>query len=483
MSLRVRFAPSPTGFLHVGGARTALYNWLLARREGGVFVLRIEDTDRERSSDEVTRAILEGMRWLGLDWDEGPFFQGEGVERHRADVRRLLDAGRAYRDFTDPAEIARLRETDPDAVIRFPRQAADAVGVEEAERRAAAGEAHAIRFRVPEGETTWDDAVHGETRFPNDSIEDLVILRSDGSPTYNLAVVSDDAHMRIDLVLRGDDHISNTPKQILLHRALGNAEPRFAHVPMILGTDGKRLSKRHGATAVGEYERMGILPDAMVNFLALLGWSPGTDEEVMTRRELVERFSLERVLRKSSVFDPKKLEWLNGRHISRLPAGELLAMVRPHLGDLLPVVETRLREDEARVLSLLDLLKVRARSVAEIALRARPFLVEEIEYDPAAVKKHWMKDPEATAERLEALRDALFPVPWEEGPLEEALRALAEARGEGAGKLIHPLRVALVGDAVSPGIFEVLVVMGRERALARMEEARRRVAEGGTHEA
>ncbi len=471
MSIRVRFAPSPTGFLHVGGARTALFNWLLARQEGGVFVLRIEDTDRERSTDDMVEAILEGLGWLGLNWNEGPFFQSEGVERHRAHARQLLAAGKAYRDFTPPEELTRLRKEDPDRVVRYPRERADAMGEEEAEERAGAGEPHAIRFQVPEGETVWEDAVHGETRFRNGDIEDLVILRTDGSPTYNLAVVSDDAEQEIDLVVRGDDHLSNTPKQILLHRALGHRVPRFAHVPMILGPDGKRLSKRHGATAVGDYAGEGVLPEAMVNFLALLGWSPGTDEEVMTRAELVERFSLDRVLKKSAVFDRQKLEWLNGRHLSRLEGAELAGMILDRLGDLEARARERLQADPAWFARVMDLLKVRARSLDDLARQMRPYLAEEIVYDPGAVKKHWMKDPEAAAAHLEALRERLAPVTWEEEPLEGALRELAAERGVGAGKLIHPLRLALVGEAVSPGIFEVLVAVGRERSLSRMAAA------------
>jgi len=478
MSLRVRFAPSPTGYLHVGGARTALYNWLLARQSGGTFVLRIEDTDRERSAPEMVRAILDGMTWLGLDWDEGPVFQAEGVERHRADALRLLDEGRAYRDFTPPEALARLRTEDPDRVIGYPREQAEAMNGDEVERRVAAGEPHAIRFRVPAGETTWDDRVHGVTRFPNASIEDLVLLRADGTPTYNLAVVSDDAAMRIDLVIRGDDHISNTPKQILLHEALGNTVPQFAHVPMILGPDGKRLSKRHGATAVGDYADFGILPDAMVNFLALLGWSPGTDQEVMSRSELLEHFSLDRVLRKSAVFDPRKLEWLNGQHLARVPSSELAQMVIGALDGSFPEAHRAAREMEpGRLARLVELLVARARVVDDLVQQARPFLEERISYSPDAVAKHWARDPEAAAGHLAALAARLGGLAWSEAALEEGLRALAEERGVGAGKLIHPLRLALVGDAVSPGIFEVLVAMGRERSLERIREGERRVRE------
>jgi glutamyl-tRNA synthetase len=475
MSLRVRFAPSPTGYLHVGGARTALFNWFLARREGGVFLLRIEDTDRERSSEAHTQAILDGMRWLGMDWDEGPVFQREGLERHRADALRLLAEGKAYRDFTQPEELQALRETDPDRVVRFPREAAEALGTEAAEARAAAGEPHAIRFLVPPGETGWEDRVHGTMRFANTEIEDLVILRSDGTPTYNLAVVSDDAEGRINLVIRGDDHLSNTPKQILLHEALGNPVPAFAHVPMILGADGKRLSKRHGATAVGDYRLEGILPGAMVNFLALLGWNPGTEEEVFDAEELCQRFSLDRVQRKSAVFDPQKLAWLNGRHLAATPASSLVPEVLRFLEGVPAHEEARLAAAGGAWLErLVDLLRVRARSVGEIAQGVRIYLADEVEVDPRAEARHWRKDPELARGHLQALRAALQGAgSWSEEALETVVRGVAEARGVGAGKVIHPLRVALTGQEASPGIFEVLEVLGRDRSLARINAALR----------
>ena len=325
--MRLRFAPSPTGYLHVGGARTALFNWLLARRNGGAFLLRIEDTDRNRSRPEHVEAILGGLRWLGIDWDEEPVFQADGLERHRADALLLLERGSAYRDFTPQEEFERARDAavaaGSGAVTRLSRELAARVPAVEAERRAAAGEPFAVRFRVPGGNTSWRDMVHGEKRFANGEIEDFVILRGDGTPTYNHAVVSDDAHMKVSHVIRGDDHISNTPKQILLYEALGHEVPTFGHLPMILGPDGKRLSKRHGAQAVNSYEEEGVLPEAMVNFLALLGWSPGTDEELMSRDQLVARFAMDRVLKKGSVFDSAKLYWMNGKYMGRLTPGNL----------------------------------------------------------------------------------------------------------------------------------------------------------------
>jgi len=447
MTVRVRFAPSPTGFLHVGGARTALFNWLFARQEDGVFLLRIEDTDPERSTEEHVQAILDGMSWLGLDWDGNPHYQSDGFDRHRLQAHELLERGLAYRDYSEPGEEPRT-EGSPD-------------------------EPHALRFRVPDGRTAWDDLIHGEMRFDNTEIEDLVILRRDGTPTYNFAVVSDDAEMEITHVIRGDDHLSNTPKQILLYEALGRPVPAFGHVPMILGPDGKRLSKRHGATAVEAYAEDGILPEAMVNFLALLGWSPGDDQEVLTVDELRAGFSLDRVLKKSAVFDHEKLEWLNGQHLARTPAERLEEPVRERLlvGEGKPLQSAL--EDEGRewLLGLIDLLKVRHRTVKEVAEKIRVYLIDPVPLDPDAVAKRWGKDPDRAATYLEAVWRRFSTVEWDPDSLESAMRELSEDLDVGWGKLIHPLRVALVGESASPGIFQTLVYVGRDRALGRMERA------------
>ncbi len=478
---RLRFAPSPTGYLHVGGARTALFNWLLARKTGGTFLLRIEDTDKARSTDESTRAIFEGLRWLGLDWDEEVVFQGANLERHRADAERLLAEGHAYRCFCTPAELDERRAAAQAAkeAFKYDRRC-DRLDQAEVERRVAAGTPFVIRFRVPEGETAWDDLVHERIAFPNKDIEDFVILRSDGTPIYNHAVVSDDIAMRVTLVMRGDDHISNTPKQILLYRALGAPLPRFAHLPMIHGTDGKKLSKRHGATAVGDYQHLGILPQAMVNFLALLGWSPGGEfEEVMTLDELVQAFSEEKLLRKASVFDPKKLEWMNGQHLSRIPLEELEPRVTPLLVQAGLATAEDLAARREWYLKLLDLLRVRSRLVDDIVTQAAPYFRDEITYDDAAVAKQW-KDSAATRTLLAATRaelEGLAPTQWEPVAMEEALRALAERLGVGGGKLFQPLRVALTGLAVSPGIFDVMVALGRARTLARIAQAERTLAD------
>ncbi|MEJ2542212.1 MAG: glutamate--tRNA ligase [Gemmatimonadota bacterium] len=481
MTMRLRFPPSPTGYLHVGGARTALFNWLLARQSGGTLVLRVEDTDRARSSDEHTRAILDGMRWLGLDWDEGPFFQSQGVERHRAQARRLLVEGKAYRDFMDPAELRALAEArgvgHPSVIAR---EKAREMGEAEAARRAEAGEAHALRLRVPEGSTGWDDLVHGAMRFQNEDIDDLVILRADGSPIYNLAVVSDDAEQGITHVIRGDDHLSNTPKQILLYEALGLPGPVFGHVPMILGPDGKRLSKRHGATAVEDYARQGFLPEAMVNFLALLGWNPGDEREVMSRDELVDAFSMDRVQKKSAVFDTDKLEWLNGQYLASTPTAVVGELLRPHL-EARGMDVAAWDPDGSRYPELVRLLKTRARTLVEMADQALPFVQEGLEgYEESAVARHWRKDPDVVSHRLRALHGVLEATDWDEASLEEAIRGLAEREGVGAGKIIHPLRLAVTGRGSSPGIFEVLVLLGREKTLERLENAWEHMAQEGS---
>jgi len=468
---RLRFAPSPTGYLHVGGARTALFNWLYVRRYGGQFLLRIEDTDRARSTEESTRAIFEGLRWLGLDWDEEVTYQGGNIERHQRDALRLLDSGHAYRDFTPPEEIDRLRAAAEarGESFRFDRRTAE-MSPDELQRRLDKGDPFAIRFLVPEGKTAWDDLVHGTIEFPNKDVDDFVILRSDGSPVYNFAVVSDDVAARITLVMRGDDHISNTPKQIMLYRALGAELPGFAHLPMIHGMDGKKLSKRHGATAVGDYQHEGILPAAMNNFLALLGWSPGGDREVMSMLEMVDLFSTDGLLRKAAVFDPKKLEWMNGQHLSLTPAAELEPLVTPLVvrESLVSAEDLSARRDWW--LNLLDLLRVRARTTHDIVRQAASYFSDKVDYDDEAVTKHW-KDRAGAAKILAAIRDRLASTTWDTASMEDALRKLAEELQLSSGKVFQPLRVALVGQLASPGIFDVLLVLGQEKSLARLDAA------------
>lgn len=469
---RVRFAPSPTGYLHVGGARTALFNWLFARHEGGAFVLRIEDTDKNRSKSELTDTIIDGLEWLGLDWDEGPHHQADFVQQHRANAQQLLDAGHAYRCFCTPEELEERRSqaTAAGGGYMYDRRCR-ALTEDEVEGRINSGQASSVRFRVPPGETIWDDLVHGRTRFVNDDIEDFVILRSDSTPTYHLAVVSDDIEMGITHVIRGADHTSNTPKQILLYSALGTQAPAFGHVPLIMGPDGKRLSKRHGAMAVGEYRSDGYLPHAMVNFLALLGWSPGGDLELMDVPELVERFSLKGINKKSAIFDHQKLDWLNGQYLTRASAKQISDWVAPFVRELDIVDASLLEEREDWWMDVLELVKVRARTLHDVAWQAAPFFAGEVDVEPEAAAKHWT-DPEGVGARLARLRERLTGAdPWAEDALEQQLRGLAAELDIGAGQLIHPLRVALTGRAVSPGIFEVMCLMGRELVLSRIDEA------------
>ena len=469
---RLRFAPSPTGYLHVGGARTALFNWLFVKHYGGQFLLRVEDTDRARSTEASTRAIFEGLEWLGLQWDEDVIYQGANLARHQADARLLLDRGAAYRCFCTPDEIeSRRREAEAKGeAFKYDRRC-DRLSADEVARRVADRMPFVVRFRVPDGETSWDDVVHGVITFPNKDIEDFVVLRSDGTPIYNMAVVSDDIAMRITLVMRGDDHISNTPKQIMLYEALDAPLPRFAHLPMIHGLDGKKLSKRHGATAVGDYRHLGILPQAMLNFLALLGWSPGNDIEVMTVPQMIELFSTDGLSKKAAIFDPKKLEWMNGQHLSLLASEALVPLVADALIDAGLVARERIENQREWLIALIDLLKVRSRTIDDIVRQAIPYMTDRVSYDPDAVAKQW-KDRIATAELLSSVRNTLASVnAWEPQQMEDALRTHAEQRGIGAGKLFQPLRVALTGLTVSAGIFDVLALLGRDRSLARIDDA------------
>jgi len=466
----VRFAPSPTGYLHIGGARTALFNYLLARHNGGRFLLRIEDTDRERSTEPAVRAILEGLAWLGLEHDGEIVFQSRGFDRHRADASRLLASGAAYRCFCSQEEIeARRAEKN---LYLYDRKC-EVLDPSESARRAAAGETFAVRFRVPAGETMFEDMVHGPLRFDNKEIEDFVILRSDGTPTYQLAVVSDDIEMGITHILRGDDHVSNTPKQILLYRALGKTVPMFGHVPLILGPDKKRLSKRHGATSLTEYRDMGFLAPSLFNFLALLGWSPGDDREILSRRELVELFSVGSIGKKSAVFDQAKLEWMNGQYLSAMDPEAIRPLVEADF-KAAGLMSAQPEEKELDYLKrVLALVRERCRFVRDFLPQARCYFPVALEYDPEVVKKRWSAE---TGAQLKALGDALAAVPqWKAAELEAELRAVAEKLQISAGKLIHPLRLALTGAGVSPGIFEVLELLGRELALARITQALERL--------
>jgi len=484
MSPRVRFAPSPTGFLHVGGARTALFNWLFARRHGGTFVLRIEDTDVERSSDEMVTGILDGLTWLGLDWDEGPdkggphapYFQSGRLDRYRAAAERLVGEGHAYYCYCAPERLKAERDAAEARgdVWTYDRACRD-LSDEEIARREGERQPRAVRFRVPEGQTRFTDLVRGEIVFDHANLEDFVVLRSDGHPTYHLSVVVDDLDMEITHVVRGDDHISNTPKQVLLYGASGRPAPAFAHVPLILGPDKKRLSKRHGATSVTEYQKMGYLPEAMVNFLALLGWSPGDDREVMTRDELTAAFSLEGISGGNAVFNPEKLDWFNHQHLLRLTDDELLDRLEPGLKDAGLWRDGFRGEARAWFFQVIDQLRPRAKKLGEFVEQSRPFFGDVDGYDPDAVAKR-LREP-GLAAHVEALRAAYAGCAWDETTLETTLRQVAESRGVKAGALIHASRIAVTGRMVSPGLFEMLALLGRDTVMARLDRLTRFLGE------
>ncbi len=495
-TVRVRFAPSPTGYLHLGGARTALFNWLFARKRGGVFILRIEDTDIRRSSDEMVQGIIDGMHWLGLDPDEGPFFQSSFLDQHRAAARRLVEEGKAYYDFTpkeqtdDRTVRARIvdRARSQAGIRKEPNPYRDLL-LEEAIRRVDAGEPAAIRLKIPEqGVSRFDDLVYGPQERGHSDIEDLVLIRSDRHPLYNLSVVVDDIEMRITHVIRGQDHLTNTHKQVLIYEALGAPVPQFAHLPLIMAPGREKLSKRkHGeVVSVTTYRDRGFLKEALVNYLALLGWSPGSDQEMMSRGELIEKFSLEAVNKASAIFnfnekdprdwtDPKAL-WMNGEYLRAMPLDELVPLVGEQLKrfDLWrEEYDSNEREWLARTV---DLLRARYRTTQDFATLGRPYFSDQFEYEPDAVKKN-LKDERlkyllpGLADRLAALGD------FTHDATESALRSYSEEQGVKAGLLINASRTALTGQSVGPGMFDIMVALGRARSVERLRRAAVLVAE------
>jgi glutamyl-tRNA synthetase len=466
--VRVRFAPSPTGYLHVGGARTALFDWLFARKHNGVFILRIEDTDVERSSEEMTRGILDAMTWLGLKWDEGPYLQSAGFEQHRDAVQNLLRSGNAYYCFCSPELLdskrkeAAARKTD----FKYDRTCLK-LAPDEVKRRLESGERAAVRFKVPDGAVTFNDAVVGEVTVSSEMIEDFVLLRSNGQPTYHVSVVVDDIAMRITHVIRGADHISNTPKQILLYRALGAPIPKFAHIPLILGPDKTRLSKRHGATSVMAYQEQGILPEAMRNFLALLGWSPGNDQEMFDDDELIRAFSLEGISRANAVFNPDKLAWFNSQYIAKLPFEKLIRYLKPEYMKAGLWRDSLEKEESEWFRFLIDVYRPRAKVLQDFPKLSRMFLIDHVEYDQAAVEK-FLKD-DTVRGYLKSLSDRLAALPeFTHESLEAAVRTLAEELGIKPAILMNASRVALTGQAVAPGLFDVMMLLGRDKTVTRL---------------
>ncbi len=461
-SVRVRFAPSPTGYLHIGGVRTALFNWLFARHHGGIFILRIEDTDRSRSTEEAIHVIVEGMRWLGLNWDEGPYRQTDRLDMYRQHADRLLKEGKAYWCDCSPEQLEarRAEALSKGQTPKYDGRCRD--------RELPPSPNRALRFRAPQtGQTVVEDLVKGTVIFDNAELDDLIMVRADGFPTYNFCVVVDDADMKITHVLRGDDHLNNTPRQMHLYHAFGYTTPKFAHLSMILGPDKTRLSKRHGATSVLAYREMGYLPEALVNYLSRLSWSSG-DQEIFSLQELVEKFSLEAVGKSAAVFNPDKLLWLNAHYIHTGDLDRLIALLRPFLVLEGLITEGR-RFDEAWLKKIVLALKERSRTLVEMAQSAAYFFKEEIELDPKA-KEKFLKPP--VRPLFEKLIERLEPLPsFDPKAIEKIFQELIAAAGIKLGDLAQPVRVALTGRTVSPGIYEVMELLGKERTIARLKKA------------
>jgi len=466
-TVRVRFAPSPTGFLHIGGVRTALFNWLFARHNGGTFILRLEDTDLERSTDEAIGWILDGMTWLGLDWDEGPFRQTERFDIYQEHIEKLLSDGKAYPCYCTPDELEQRRN---EAMSKGLDAKYDGRC-----RKLSSGERtgdHTIRFKTPRaGDIIVDDLIRGTVTFEESQMDDLIIKRSDGTPTYNLTVVVDDALMEVTHVIRGEDHLSNTPRQIQIYEALGFEPPAFGHLPMILGPDRSRLSKRHGAVSVTAYRDEGFLPQAMINYLARLGWSHG-DQEIFTREEMVEKFSLEKVNKSAAIFDTEKLLWLNAHHLKSLPAGEIAELLVPHLRERLGP-EQALPIDDPRWKAWLEkaiiTLQERSRTLREMAEMAAFYFTDEGDYEEGVAEKFLTPGAAPLLEKVAGLLAEAEDFTHE--ALHESIKAFLDGEGLKLKALGQPLRIALTKRKASPGIFEVMEILGKEEVLNRIQKA------------
>ena len=485
LRVRVRYAPSPTGMLHVGGVRTALFNWLFARKNGGTFVLRIEDTDLARSTEASVDQLKRSLRWIGLAWDEGPeaggphppYRQTERFDLYRQAARRLLKSEAAYYDFATPEELVELRERAR-AQKRQPIYAGGEyreMDPEEAKRRIEAGEPYTVRFKTPrEGQTVVQDMIRGPVTFENSNLEDFVLMKSTDTPTYNFAAAFDDAEMEISHVIRGDDHLSNTPRQILIHEALGNTLPAFAHVPMVLGPDKKKLSKRHGAAHVEEFAAQGYLPEALFNYLALLGAGYAADEEIFSPAELAERFRIDRVSGNPAIFDEKKLTSINAVYLRRHAPEELAAVAAPMLAESGAASPAELERDLPRLIEIMALLRERLNRITEIPDAVGYFFGGKLDYDEGEFEKQFGK--EFVRETFPEVVQCLKALPeWTEEAIEEAVRSLASEKGKGARHLIHPLRFAVTGRTVSAGLFETMHLLGRDRCLLRAEDAAQKI--------
>lgn len=474
--IRVRFAPSPTGYLHLGGARTALYNWLFARGNGGRFILRIEDTDIKRSEETYTQQILADMRWLGLEWDEGPereglygpYFQSERKANYNRLCDSLLASGKAYHCFCSPEELeARRKEAEKTKATYGYDGRCKNLDPNEVKKRLADGESAAIRFKVPtDGYTGFKDLIHKKVSVKNAELDDFIIIRSDGTPTYNFTVVADDLDMKISHVIRGDDHISNTPKQILIYQGLGESPPVYAHIPMILGPDGQRLSKRHGATAISAYREMGFLPEAMVNYLALLGWAFDDKQTLFTMDELIEKFSLKSVSKRAAIFDNQKLIWMNGVYLRDLGLDRLVDLCKP-------LLQKKFGEnfaDDGQLRKVLSVVQVRMKNLIDVVDLTSYFWQDEISYTPEAVEK-LTKEPEVI-HIMSSLQERFSMLKFfTHNELEKACGELVSELGIKFGIVAHPLRAAVTGRTASPGIFETLLLLGKDKVLKRIENA------------
>ncbi|NIM20660.1 MAG: glutamate--tRNA ligase [Candidatus Latescibacteria bacterium] len=501
--VRVRFAPSPTGYLHIGGARTALYNWLYARKTGGVFILRIEDTDVTRSTKESYEAILDALNWLGLDWDEGPekggqygpYLQSARQVLYHTEAQKLLESGDAYRCFCTQKELEEMREeaAEKGEPTRYDGRCRN-LPTDEAQRRLAMNVPHVVRIRIPEGETHFRDIIRGQVRFQNTELDDFVLIKSDGRPTYNFAVVVDDARMAITHVIRGDDHLSNMPKQVILYKALGYSLPKFAHLPMILGSDRSRLSKRHGASSVQEFRRMGYMSDSLVNYLALLGWSLDGVTEFFTRKSLIEKFSLKRVSKNPAAFDIGKLDFINGEHFKRLDSMEKVSIVFEKLEEekLIPPDfrvkewgsadaarspdakkenrEAYFKEERPRLAFILKVMGHRLKNLKDVRSKLCYFYKDDYRKVEEAYKEH-LANPEIGPHLLQMADMIEHLEPFERSKIEGAVRNLADDLEVSAGTLIHASRVALTGDSVSPDIFSVMHLLGRAKCIERLRQA------------
>ena len=466
--VRVRFAPSPTGYLHIGGARTALFNYLFAHNQHGQFLIRIEDTDVSRSQHEMTEAIFNGLRWLGLNWDEEPVYQSNRIQRYREVCQDLLKRNKAYYCFCTPEELEERRQFARREKIeyRYNRKCLK-LSQNVVQENLKKGVPRTVRFCVPDGQTTFQDLVHGEITVQHKEIDDFILLRSDDQPVYHIGVVVDDHDMGITHIIRGDDHLSNTPKQSLMYEALGWEIPVLAHVPLILGPDKKRLSKRHGSTSVEAYKEKGYLPDALLNFIALLGWAPKNDEEILSMNGLIERFSIEGINKKSAIFDEKKLLWMNGVYMRSKKPEDLYDAVFEILHSKALIHEN---QDSCDVLKTIDLMKDRVRTLQEFATMGSYFFKDPSEYDTKGVAAYWNQSD--ILELFNTLKSRFVLIqPWDEQSLEQFMRGLIEEKKVSAGEVMHPIRLALTGVTASPGLFEIMVFLGKDTVIRRIENA------------